>query len=289
MKSRSGYTIAELLTTVSIMTVLMAVLVPVLTQTRRYARGLVSVRRQRDIVLAVTLFACEHQEDYPESVALTATGRRSWHWQDPRQIRTCSPRANMEHSSLAGYLAGYMEEPETMYCPSAPARYRYWRKAWQAGDDWDHPETDPTADPVLGTYCFFWNYIAYQEETGTAYIGPSTINGAPGESRILVSDYLGYDNWRAPQAIGSCEYLSGAQVAAGTCVSSAFWMRSGPALPERNDFKIRAYAGYIDGHVKRIDVDNVTTLRVAYDSRGTIPFPRTIESPGYFYVPGHAR
>jgi len=285
MKTRSGYSLVELLTTISIITVLVAVLVPTSAHTRRYARRLLSVRNQREIVVGVSVYACENGDSYPASVALSASGKRSWRWQDPRQTRTCSPRPNMSHASVSGYLNSYIDKSETLYCPSAPARYAYWEEAWQAGDLWDHPETEPAIDPVLGTYCFFWNYVGYIEENTTPFIGPTSQNGIPGESQILVSDYLGYDNWRMPLAVGSCEYLPRAEVAFGTCVSSDFWAYRGRRLSENSELSVHASAGYTDGHVARFDPKDVVTLRVAYDPKGLIPFPRSIESPGDFYVP----
>ncbi len=113
MGQRNGFTIIELLTTISIITLLTAISVPVFRGARRQGRRLVNIRNQREIVRAVNLFACEHDNIFPDSVgvAITTSGFR---WQDPRKVKTTRPLPNMAHSSVAGYLTGYVDKPDTL-------------------------------------------------------------------------------------------------------------------------------------------------------------------------------
>ena len=57
--------------------------------------------------------------------------------------------------------------------------YKHLQQSWDAGDDWDHPETSPRPDPVFGTYCFYWNY--------TGYLPARQRSGIPLDSEELVA------------------------------------------------------------------------------------------------------
>ena len=125
----TGFTIIELLTVVSILTVLTAVMVPVLRQTRYYGRRVLSIHRQRQIVHAVTLYAFDNRSEFPPSVALCRISGRRYRWQDPRKVKTTRPLVNMEHNSVAGYLESYLVRSESLYCPSSPGHWPYWQEA----------------------------------------------------------------------------------------------------------------------------------------------------------------
>jgi hypothetical protein len=109
--------IVELLTPISIITLLTAISVPVFRGARRQGRRLVNIRNQREIVRAVNLFACEHDDIFPDSVgvAVTTSGFR---WQDPRKVKTTQPLPKMAHSSVAGYLTGYVDGHVESYTPA---------------------------------------------------------------------------------------------------------------------------------------------------------------------------
>jgi type II secretory pathway pseudopilin PulG len=71
---KTGFTIVELLTVMSIIIILMSVLVPGLTRTRRYAKVLAQKAQFHEITKGLELFRNDHQETYPDSGAADSNG-----------------------------------------------------------------------------------------------------------------------------------------------------------------------------------------------------------------------
>jgi hypothetical protein len=265
---------------------LMAILLPALGKVKQQARALVGTNNQRQIVTAATLFAADHDEIYPESVATIGDYTVYWNWQEPMMLTGYRARSPRMHRSMSAYLRSYIQDAETMYCPNAPQQYKYLQQSWDAGDAWDNPETDPVEDPVSGTYCFYWNYTGYLEERDYLFQGPQHSAGGRRRSTLLVSDYFGYDHYRSPNAYGSCEKLSAASVTEGTLLSSAYWSfhkgAAGSGKPQ-----IRLQAGYIDGHVEKYSSRDTLTMKVIWKPDTGEPYPDGI-GPGIFYLPRNA-
>ena len=290
MHKRPGFSLIELLTVISTMVLLIGIIVPPLSRVRVYARSLISARNQRDVVTAVTLFALDHDQQFPSSVALCEkVDRKSWRWQDPRKLRTTYPRQRMKHSSVAGYLDDYLEDSTRLACPSIPQPYPFWHEAWEAGDTWDHPETAKTQDPVFGSYCLYWNYVGFQDDG--PFRGPRTLSGGPGESDLLVSDYFGYDEARSPGLYSSCELFSAADINAVEVdeLDSTVWLYDFPvaARTEDIDIRVRLNAGYTDGHVESYYPSDTQLMKVADSPDGSRPYLKGIDPryPGLFFIP----
>lgn len=245
-QSERAYTLIELLTVVSIITVLTAVFVPTL----RHGRRVLGIQHQRETAHAVTLYACENDGQFPPSVALCYQGGRRYRRQDPRKIKTTRPLWSMQHNSLAAYLSPYLSKVEILYCPSSPGRVDHWEEAWRAGDDRDHPETWPLGDPVFGTTCLYWNYVGYQTDSDIPFRGPICLEGTPGESTLLLSDYFGADEWRRRGSFGSCEPFPGAQAVEAGDYYAPYWARPRRGdLDTRTSLSLRLYGAYSDGSV----------------------------------------
>ena len=73
-KLRTGFTIVELLTVMSIIIILMSVLVPGLARTRRYAKVVTQRGQFHEIARGLELFRNDHQELYPDSGATDSNG-----------------------------------------------------------------------------------------------------------------------------------------------------------------------------------------------------------------------
>jgi type II secretory pathway pseudopilin PulG len=73
-KLRTGFTIVELLTVMSIIIILMSVLVPGLARTRRYAKVVTQKGQFHEISKGLELFRNDHQETYPDSGATDSNG-----------------------------------------------------------------------------------------------------------------------------------------------------------------------------------------------------------------------
>ncbi len=280
----SAYTLVELLTVIAIISVIMSILLPALNQVRRKSRAILGMNNQKQIVNAVNLFAIDNDQFYPESVA-TIGDLDYWNWQEPMMLTGYRARSPRLHRSMSGYLFDYIKDPDILFCPNAPKKYKYLKQSWDAGDDWDNPETPPVKDPVSGTYCFYWNYTGYLKDKKGIFHGPGNATGGKYQSKLLVSDYFGYNHWRSRNSYSSCETFQSSSIIEGTSLSSDYWshkenIESG--LPQ-----INFHAGYTDGHVEKISSSQTVPLRVIIDPRKNEPYPDYI-APGIFFIPKNA-
>lgn len=202
-------------------------------------------------------------------------------------MTACKPRPSRTHRSMSAFLHSYIEDASVMFCPSAPAKYEYLQQAWDAGDDWDHPETSFAYDPVYGTYCFYWKYVGFLSDGQAPFRGPRDSLGGRGQSKLLVSDYFGYDHHRSPNAYGSCEKFRGAGVTLGTEVSSAYWSRPrSDSNMSLSIFGMKLHAGCTDGHVESFAPSEVVPMKVSIAPDGSAPYPSGVgPGPGDFYLP----
>jgi len=257
---------------------------PGLNKVRYQARRLRGMNNQKQIVNAVSLFAIDNDDDYPESVA-TIGDQSSWNWQEPMMLTGYRARSPRLHRSMSAYLRRYLKDADTVYCPNAPRKYKYLQDAWDAGDAWDNPDTPPVEDPVSGTYCFYWNYTGYLEDREYLFHGPDNSIGGRGRSKLLVSDYFAYNHWRSENTYSSCEKFGGSSITEGTTLSSAYWSsKVGDGLDKP---QIKLQAGYTDGHVETYSSLDTSIMRVILEPETGEPYPEDI-TPGNFYLPCNA-
>jgi len=290
---RGGFSLIEVLVVISIISILMGILLPVLGRARRQARNIIGMSNQREIVLAVNNYAADNDGRYPESVATVGQGSR-WSWQEPTALTGFKKRSPNLKRSVSGYLYGYINDASVMFCPKAPRKYEYLQQAWDAGDQWQHPQWNSLAPtPLFGTYCFYWNYTGYLNGWDQPFKGPKKMSSAG--SGLLISDYFGLDHWRNAlayngncNAYGSCERIKDAAITPGTAVSADFWSRL-----KINDsvnlhtLRITLNAGYTDGHVESYSPKEVIKMEVSLTPRGDVPYPQN-KGPGGFYIPRKA-
>jgi prepilin-type N-terminal cleavage/methylation domain-containing protein len=277
----SGFTLIELLVVMSIISLLMGLMLPTFGRVRRHTRAIRSMTNQREIAANLNLFASDNDDRYPESVATVGYGD-SWNWSDPTKLAGTRHRSPGVHRAMSEYLRSYMPDARTMYCPNAPQRYEYLQRAWDAGDEWDFPEDDVlSADPLGGTYCFYWNYIGYVGGRRVLFRGPRGPASGGRYSKLLVTDYFGYDHWRSHWSHGSCEPFDGAKITPETWLLSGYWSKEGD--PERPP-NIRMRAGFTDGHVETYSPSDVLPMKVSITADGTVPYPDGV-GPGIFYLP----
>jgi prepilin-type N-terminal cleavage/methylation domain-containing protein len=281
--TKRGFTLIELLVVISIISLIMGITLPVFSRVRRQARTMLSMSNQRQIASAMNLYASDHNERYPESVATIGFGN-TWNWSDSTRLTGNRRRSPQLHRAMSEYLRSYIPDASIMYCPNVPHKYEYLQKAWDAGDNWDNPNTSYPADPVGGTYCFYWNYRGFLGGRRVVFRGPQGPASSGRYSKLLVSDYFGYNHWRNPGSFGSCEQFDGAGITPETWLLSSFWSRKSDA----DDFpEIKLRAGYTDGHVETYSASNVVPIKVSITADGTVPYPDGV-GPGVFYLPRNA-
>ncbi|MHC4203903.1 MAG: hypothetical protein ACYSTT_04585 [Planctomycetota bacterium] len=269
---------------IAIISALMAILLPVLGKVRYQARTLIGTGNQHGIVNGVNLFASDNNEQYPGSVSTLGVDP-TWNWAEPMMLTALQARNPRFHRSVSAYLRPYIEDADTMYCPNAPWKYKYLHDAWNIGDDWDNPEMPMIQDQVYGTYCFYWNYTGYLEERDYLFQGPQNSASGGRCSKLLVTDYFGYNHWRSLNTYSSCEKFAASSITDGTALSSPYWsgeITDDPVTPE-----IKLRAGYTDGHVETYSSSDTFILRVIIDPETGEPYPDDIE-PGRFYLPTNA-
>ena len=280
-RRQRGFSLLELLVVIGIIALLSSILAPALGRARRQLRSIVGASNQKQVVGGVTLFSMDNDETYPESVATVGFGS-SWNWSDPMKMPGNRTRSPGLYRAMSEYLGDYISDADVMFCPSAPRKYRYLQESWDAGDDWDNPDTTFPSDPVTGTYCFYWNYIGFLAERNYPFKGPSGLSDGPRQSKLLVSDYFGYDHWRSRNSYGSCEKFKAASIIQETWLLSAYWSVAGDK--SLNEIQIKLRAGYSDGHVESYSAKEVTTMKVSINSDGTVPYPTGVGA-GDFYLP----
>jgi type II secretory pathway pseudopilin PulG len=275
----------ELLVVISIISVLMAILVPALSQARRQAASLMGMRNQREVANAVNLYASDNADVYPDSVA-TVGLQNDWSWYDPTVLTGKTKRAPQIHRSMSAYLHDYIPDARTVFCPSAPQQYKWLQQSWDAGDNWDNPDTPVPSDPVDGAYCFYWNYVGYLGGPRELFKGPHGPESGGLHSQLLVSDYFGYGHWRTPDSFASCEKLPGGDILEEQWLESAWWTSSGDPNTAMPQVKLRA--AYTDGHVETYYPNEVSAMRVSMTPDGVPPYPDGAGSRGIFYIPRNA-
>jgi prepilin-type N-terminal cleavage/methylation domain-containing protein len=289
---KRGFTLVELLVTISIIALIAGIVVPALSRARKQAISLVSMRNQQQITVAINTFANDHDDRYPESVATIGFGE-NWNWTDPTRLTGNRQRSPRLYRSMSQYLQNYIPQAKSMFCPCSPREYQYLQQSWDAGDSWDNPETSFPADPVGGSYCFWWNYKgvltakpngSWLDEPKRVFQGPRDQSGGRYQSTLLVTDYFGYDHWRTPASFGSCETFDDVSEVPETLLLSSYWSAAG-TLEEIPEVALRA--GYSDGHVESYSSKETIQMKVSITSDGKTPYPDGV-GPGIYFIPTNA-
>ncbi|MHC4171815.1 MAG: type II secretion system protein [Planctomycetota bacterium] len=283
---KRGFTLVELLVVISIISVIMAIALPTLGRVRRQARTMLSMSNQRQIVSGMNLFASNNNDRYPESVATIGFGN-NWNWSDSTRLTGNRRRSPQLYRSMSEYLRRYIADASTMFCPNAPQKYQYLQQSWDAGDNWDNPNTAFPADPVGGSYCFYWNYRGFLGGRRVVFKGPQGPASSRRYSKLLVSDYFGYDHWRTPGSYGSCEQFNGAGITPETWLLSAYWSHKSAADIRNARPVIKLRAGYTDGHIETYSASEVVPMKVSITADGRVPYPDGV-GPGIFFLPSNA-
>ncbi len=288
---RGGFTLIEMLVVLAGISILMGIMLPVFGKFRHRSRVILGKNNQRQIVAGMNLYAFDNDTLYPSSTASVGPGK-NWNWGDPRKMTALYHTTRREHRAMSEYIGKYIDS-SIMFCPNGPEKYSYLQEAWEAGDDWDNPDTLLLEDSMSGAYCFWVGYTGLLEDG--LFKGPRNMFGGRGESELMVSDYFGFANWRNKMcfggdyyAYGSCEPFEGAEVTPGEPsypAGSAFWSGLSTDGYNLETIKVKLNACFADGHVESYTPAEVTTLKVIKNRFSLEVYEYDEHGPGYFYIP----
>jgi type II secretory pathway pseudopilin PulG len=273
----------ELLVSISIISLLTGILLPVLSKARYQAHTIVGINNQKQIVIVANLFALDNDGRYPSSVSYVEYNG-NWNWYDPRTLTSWNTTPSHQHRAMSEYLGSYIKDASIMFCPKAPEKFKYLQEAWDAGDEWNNPDTPFDVNAFRGSYCYYWNYVGWLDKN-TLFRGPEgPSDGGRGQSTVLISCYFGYDHRRTPDAFGSCEMLKGADLVPENLIESAWWSRPASGGLDLSTINVKLHAAYTDGHVESFTPSEAVPMKAIMNRITNEPYLSGV-GPGDFYIP----
>jgi type II secretory pathway pseudopilin PulG len=169
-RRRKAFTLVELLIIVAIISLLVALLTPVLRRARELANEAACASQQHQIALAVTNYAVGNRGKYPPPAALES----GWWWSVPNPINYY---ADTTGDSVGRYLRSHLPSVDVFICPSSGASSPAFQEKYES----------PDALAVLSSYFLLWNYRGW----GNTFV---PAEGLESSTSLLVSDQLWYYN-----------------------------------------------------------------------------------------------
>ena len=111
-----AFTIFELLAVITLLTVLLTLLLPTLSDARESARKAVCASNLRQINIAFGLYTVDHKGDYPDGLIESIVGQFLL-----KEFHTGQPPERDKHD-LRVKMKPYVDDPQMFYCPSGAAR-----------------------------------------------------------------------------------------------------------------------------------------------------------------------
>jgi general secretion pathway protein G len=193
--AREAFTLIELLTVMAILAVLAGMLFPVIAKSREQARKTVCMNNLRQIGMALSLYATNHDGAIPTAEIPDAPWRATHHIWDG----TLSPPRYLG----LGYLHekfGYGVKREMYYCPAAQGidRMDWPRHSWSC---WEKVGSNVYEDMCGTSYVY--------RETG---VGGKKLLGANAQTPAMAMDFQISARARNPANIGYCHFLGGVNI-----------------------------------------------------------------------------
>ncbi len=124
MKHRCGFTLIELLVVIAIIALLVSILMPSLQKAKEMAKDVVCLSHQKNVALAIYLYAEDYEDTLPYGRSLGARPSLDWDQRVGRMSEDWDPR-NATPGDLRAFHNGYIDlnhnstTEGTFKCPSA--------------------------------------------------------------------------------------------------------------------------------------------------------------------------
>ncbi len=229
---RSGFTLVELLVVITIISILAAMLLPVLSKVLDAARAVACANNARQIGLITTQYASDHN------------GYCTVHYTAVKQL----------------YTKGYVDLPRWSGLPSENGVFGCPAEADNGGNDWRTGESYHGTHYGLQTYFTVkgWygrdlpppmlrgGWLWRPDKPGQGTYDPARAGGlcgrGAGSTKTLTGmDRHGWNKALEVQPLGAAPPFTGFQV---------YWMRNSPHFMRHADGKVRVW--FVDGHVEAL-------------------------------------
>jgi len=228
MQTRRAFTLIELLVVISIVSLLMAILLPALQKARDAAKFTQCQVNQRTIAQVAISYAVDSDGYFPPTIAWHESGPPATYWTKRTQDWYINRSANTDsRRALVRFFGPYLTNARPFFDPFGAAFQEQWNDDYLAGN---------TA-ALVSSYAMPWNTASYAasrlEDDGKL---------------LLTSDFL-YNSGIG--VISSHPIAGGAQ--ANINANHSYTTGAGVAIFDEGH---RLNASYLDGHVSTWSSDN---------------------------------
>ena len=250
---KKAFTLVELLVVVAIITILAAMLLPVLEKSLREARMLCCASQQKQIAVAVNSYGNENADRLPPTINTMDGIPRSTF--DPLYAFSWIPTnittnvIAIPNAAVSFFLEPYANAGDIFFCPLAESGYA--RAAIPL-------YRSRTVNSVVCSYALCWN-IRHPAVIGSTVIGPSRLTDKP-SSRLTCDAIWASDmvyKLSHPSRLVSGKYAN-------------FWTHGEPASSSAPP-GITMNASYLDCHVRTYMSENTTSYGISRPTYYPLP------------------
>ncbi|MBN2209941.1 MAG: prepilin-type N-terminal cleavage/methylation domain-containing protein [Sedimentisphaerales bacterium] len=286
---RKGFTLIELLVVISIISLLLSILLPVLSRARLIAQKSLCLATTGKYAKAQQTYAADNKDYFSSTVAKTNPFGDT---DTPMEPDTYIPYFSPYNACVFDYLDGYIN-PCDLLCPMTPRWHPYYELACKMKVEFNNPEDDPVnprpnywdRDALFGPYCLWNDYTAYRE-SNKPYKGPqrSFCRG----NQLLISDVVIYDWWfsrlygQSPVCKSSEPVNDWGKRQRHLNHGDCYYSEKVDSLDDVKDLKASPSTAYADGSAKKIDLKETISVQVFSESiNSNQPNPAT----GFYFIP----
>ncbi|MEN6385340.1 MAG: type II secretion system protein [Phycisphaerales bacterium] len=262
-----AFTLVELLVVISIIAMLLAILMPTLQKARVQARMILCSNNQHQTVLGVNAYQANNDTKLPPSIQGWKNGSQVF-WTMPSRINyhTKAAPIGFAGGSMYKILGSYMPDSGVFNCPLSRWKPDFRMQNVFTGklDTYQELYRSGQSDFQNASYWFLWNYEGF--EVNKRLNSKKTFS-APGKSKnsLIVSDAVFHGLPNAPTSWQFPHSIKGASIASN---DPFFYQKTDYGYQDHLKYLqgLQIAAGYLDGHVERVDVRKMIQQKMVIES-----------------------